>query len=280
MRKRASRWGALFACVALGIGPLWAATPGCPPAHYDETVSVRQVHDGDTVRLVDGRSLRLIGLDTPELGRDGHLAQPYAKVARKVLRDLLRPDARLRLSYAVERHDRYGRLLAHAYLMDGREVAVVLLRRGLATVLVVPPNLARIACYSAAETVARDAGRGIWSLPAYRPVPAAWLGRHDTGFHLLTGRVRRVVRRGQGWWLIMAGIVVIHIRDADLANFTRFDPRTLTGREVAARGWLHYHSRRYGYGRTTSGLAAERQRGGRARLSLRVRHPGALFPLD
>ncbi len=280
MRKRASRWGAFFAIVVASIGPLWAATPGCQVRRYDETVGVRQVHDGDTVWLADGRRLRIIGLDTPELGRDGLPAQPYAKMARKVLRSLLRPDARLRLRYDVERRDRYGRLLAHAYLMDGRDVAAVLLRRGLATVLVVPPNLVQVPCYSTAETVARDAGQGIWSLPAYRSVPVARLGRRDTGFHLLTGRVRRVVRRGQGWWLIMAGIVVIHIRDADLANFTHFDPRTLVGREVAARGWLHYHSRWYGRGRTPPGLAAERRLGRHGVLSLRVRHPSALFPLD
>lgn len=285
MTKRASRWDALFAWGRILLGRLAvclagftlgglptavsAAVPAarCQVSHYDATARVRHVHDGDTLTLDDGRRVRIIGLDTPELGRDGRPPQAYAVAARDALRALLRHDARVHLRYGTDRRDHYGRTLAHVYLMDGRDVAAVLLRAGLATALVIPPNLSGVACYQAAESAARTQGRGLWSLAAYQSVPAARLGRHDTGFHLIHGRVLRVKRARHGWWLILPGLLVIHLRDEDMGNFPGFAPRTLVGQEVAARGWLHYHRH-------------WRNAGGGARLSLRVRHPAALFLLQ
>lgn len=271
----------MLAVLLAGLPAAQATEPACQASRYNETVVVRHVHDGDTVWLRDGRRLRLIGLDTPELGRDGRPPQAYAEAARDSLRALLRDDRRLRLVYDAQRRDRYGRLLARAYLMDGRDVAAVLLRQGLATTLVVPPNLAGVDCHAAAEQVARLARRGIWSLPAYQVMPAARLGAGDTGFHLLRGRVLAVERDRHGWWLVLPGQVLVHIRDEDLVYFNGLDPRTLRGREVVARGWLHYHKHWHMHRHATRDEAVShpaRQDGGR--LSLRVRHPAALSVME
>lgn len=52
-------------------------------------MQVRQVVDGDTLRLVDGRSVRLIGINTPEVGRKGRSSEPYAEAARRRLQALV-----------------------------------------------------------------------------------------------------------------------------------------------------------------------------------------------
>ena len=58
--------GIAFAAHASG-----AATDDCRVPTSAPAVVVKQVIDGDTVRLADGRSLRLFGVNTPELGRRG-----------------------------------------------------------------------------------------------------------------------------------------------------------------------------------------------------------------
>ena len=52
-------------------------------------VKVRQVIDGDTLILADETRLRLIGLDAPELGREGRPDKPWARTARQRLASLV-----------------------------------------------------------------------------------------------------------------------------------------------------------------------------------------------
>ena len=59
-----------------------AAAPPCAPDRIDARVSVTHVVDGDTVKLADGRTLRFIGVDTPEIGHEGRPSQPFAAEAR------------------------------------------------------------------------------------------------------------------------------------------------------------------------------------------------------
>ena len=68
---------------------LSSSTYACPPDHIDARDRVAEVYDGDTVRLIDGRSVRLIGLDSPEIGHDGEASQSFAQRAANALRNLL-----------------------------------------------------------------------------------------------------------------------------------------------------------------------------------------------
>ena len=72
--KKASLWGAFFVSGLTGAPAALAAA--CPLLPGGQEVVVRRVVDGDTLRLVDGRSVRLIGVNAPELGKSGGTAQP------------------------------------------------------------------------------------------------------------------------------------------------------------------------------------------------------------
>ena len=160
--KRA-RLGCALLCLCLP--PLAAASDDCIPERFDETVIVDHVYDGDTVRLTDGRRLRLIGLDTPEIFHDGRKAEPFAKAARSALVALLAQSGhQLHLAYDRERIDKYGRTLAHAYIVNGQplSVGIELLVKGYAKTLFVPPNDRFAGCYRAAESRAREARAGLW----------------------------------------------------------------------------------------------------------------------
>ena len=67
-----------FFLLCLLFLPVLVSAQNCPSSHYDESVTIKHVHDGDTVKLVDGRKIRLIGINAPEVAKDGQAAEAYA----------------------------------------------------------------------------------------------------------------------------------------------------------------------------------------------------------
>ena len=84
--KKASLVGAFF---VLTCSQHPAAASSCLPPGTVELVQIRYVHDGDTLVLADNRKVRLIGINTPELGHNGQPAQALSIDARDRLRQLL-----------------------------------------------------------------------------------------------------------------------------------------------------------------------------------------------
>ena len=246
--KRASPWGALFVacwfCVALNS----AVAQNCAVQQVDETAIVGRVVDGDTLHLQDGRSVRLIGINSPELGYEGRPAEPFAEQARDAFRAMVKPKDKVGLVYGQEKHDRYRRLLAHVYLSDGKSVEARLLAAGLAAQIVVPPNVGQLDCYHAAEQRARQAGKGVWS-GIYRPIPIEKLAPGTKGFHRVIGRITRVGYSKNSVWLNFAGpasvdfreLVAVRIARKDLPNFTNWQPQSLQGKTVIVRGWVYQY---------------------------------------
>lgn len=108
------------------------------------------VLDGDTLRLPDGRRVRLRSVDTPELGR------PCAAEARAFTAERI-AGGTLRLVPDEPKHDRYGRLLADV-LVDGESLSEALLAAGLATVYDDDsPRLVRLQAEAVAERVGMHA---------------------------------------------------------------------------------------------------------------------------
>lgn len=247
--------------LALLLAPAGAAADvaPCPADRRDEQVVSAQVFDGDTLALADGRRVRLLGINTPELSHDAGPSEPYAEEARALLARLAGPGTPLYLRLDSQRFDRYGRLLAHVFSDDGDNLQALLLGAGYATTLVVPPNEWALRCYAAVEEQARAEGAGIWSLERYTPIPAERLTDSARGFRLVTGRVQRIGESRGNLWLNLSPGMAVRIPKADLRYFGSLDPRALAGRQLEVRGWLH------------------RRRG---ELRITVRHPAALRVLD
>jgi micrococcal nuclease len=124
---------------------------------------VERVVDGDTVVLAGGERVRYIGVDTPESVKPGTPVECYAKAASRANERLVEGE-RVRLRYDAERRDRYGRLLAYVYrASDDLFVNAELIRRGYATTLSIPPNVAHADDFRRLARAARRAGRGLWS---------------------------------------------------------------------------------------------------------------------
>lgn len=103
--------------------------------------AVSRVIDGDTfVCTAHGESykVRLIGCDTPEL------PTPEGIEAKEYVEEIMPVGTIVRLELDVGTYDRYQRILAYVYLPSGDMLNEVLLREGVAALMTVPPNVAKL----------------------------------------------------------------------------------------------------------------------------------------
>jgi len=93
-----------------------------------ETYTVKYVIDGDTLELSNGETVRLIGIDTPEVyssdkldrdskrtGKDIETIIAMGKEASDFVRGLVE-GKEVKLEFDVQKRDKYGRLLAYVYV--------------------------------------------------------------------------------------------------------------------------------------------------------------------
>jgi endonuclease YncB( thermonuclease family) len=177
----------------------------CPAAAAGERVRVEYVYDGDTIKLDDGRRLRFIGINTPEL------------------------------------NDKHTRLLANAarsalqHLLDSGD-QTLLLQQGFATALVVPPNTWGAHCYQRIENEARIDRKGLWGHSDYQPQAADKLPLSTRGFRIVQGRVNGIRDSRYTLWIDIDGPLVLQISKQDLGNFDSLE--SLIGKQIEARGWI------------------------------------------
>ena len=237
--KKASLVGAFFV-FSVCVDSAWAL---CPSPGALPSIKVQRVVDGDTLRLVDGRSVRLIGLNTPEMAGKGRTAEAIADTARKRLQALVAASGeRVALQVGRQGKDHYGRTLAHAYDTRGRNLEAQLLSEGLGYFVAVAPNLDLVACHQAAERSARHSRLGLWRHSPVQGVKQL----SSAGFALIRGRVERVERNAGGLWLEMGDSLVLHVARRALGNFDLPAVQALEGRTVEARGWLIDRAKRGG----------------------------------
>jgi endonuclease YncB( thermonuclease family) len=239
LMKKASLAGAFF------VSAIWlsGAQAFCPAPGGLTPVAVQRVVDGDTLRLSDGRNVRMIGLNTPELGKKGRSDEPFAVAARKRLEALVAAsDGQVGLLPGKESKDRYGRTLAHVYGATGTNLEAQMLAEGLGFLVAVAPNVDLVDCQQAAERSARKAGLGLW-----RQSPVLKAEQISTsGFAVLSGRVSSVRRNRGGVWIELQDSVVLRVAPNLLGRFDVNSLESLKGKQVEARGWVLDRSRKGG----------------------------------
>lgn len=237
--KKASLVGAFF------LAAIWQlpAQAFCPAPSGLQSVGVRNVVDGDTLRLDDGRSVRLIGINAPEIGRKGRRSEAFAETARRRLESLVRQSGgRVGLLPGVEPRDKYGRTLAHVYGRTGDNFEAVLLSEGLGYRVAVAPNVRLRDCQQQAEQAARQARAGLWR---HSPVIAA-ARLERSGFTVVGGTVGRIERNRGGIWIEVDNALVVQVPARLQRNFPASFTSGLEGRRIEVRGWVLDRSRKGG----------------------------------
>ena len=124
------------------------------------TAAVAVVTDGDTLRLVDGRRVRLIQIDSPEVGT----GECYSRAARTALSRLTPVGSQVVLEAdpTLDKVDRYGRLLRYVY-RNGVNANIQMVRVGAAAPYFYRGERGRYAGrLMAAALSARATRRGLW----------------------------------------------------------------------------------------------------------------------
>lgn len=149
-------------------------------------VRVARVVDGDTIDLADGRTVRLVQIDTPEVYGG---AECGGRAASDAMHALVPAGARVRLvrDPVTDDRDRYGRLLRYVYV-GSRNVNVLMVARGHATPYFYDGERGRFAAQLMRGTRAAQArDLGIWGacpnavLDAYRGVSTGPASSSGTG---------------------------------------------------------------------------------------------------
>ncbi|MDY0831705.1 thermonuclease family protein [Pseudomonas sp. SED1] len=237
--KKAPLVGAFFVS-AIWLAPAQAEV-FCPAPGNVATFDVQRVVDGDTVRLKDGRSVRMIGVNAPETGKKGRTDEPFAVAARERLQSLVDANGgRVGVVPGQESKDRYGRTLAHLYGANGANLEAQLLAEGLGFQVAVAPNVELVACQQAAERSARQARLGVWRQSSV--VDAAKIRR--SGFAVVSGQVSKIERNRGGLWIELRGSLVLRIAPNLMATFDSTLLKGLQGQSIEARGWVQGRSRR------------------------------------
>ena len=152
---------ALAACVAGSL----AACGGSPCGESEAKVT--RVIDGDTIELENGVRVRYLLVDTPEVSGG---TECYGDNAKQMNSDLVLGKTVL-LHYDVQCTDNFGRTLAYV-TVDGQEVNTLLVQRGYACVLYIPPDgESRVEEFRNLQLDAKNARRGLWG--ACNPLPPA-----------------------------------------------------------------------------------------------------------
>jgi micrococcal nuclease len=149
----------MMICAATAGGFLLGRGSAGSRSGYEE-VTVRRVVDGDTIELADGRRVRYIGIDTPEMvGADGE-PECYGPEAEARNRELVEGET-VELGRGIENRDRFGRLLRYVFI-DGVFVNAQLVAEGYAYASGIGPERRFRQVFTQLEQYSRLRKRGLW----------------------------------------------------------------------------------------------------------------------
>ena len=144
-----------------------------------EKVLVTEVIDGDTIKVEGSRTVRFIGIDTPETKDPRKSVQCFGKEASNKAKELME-GKKVILQKDVTETDIYKRLLRYVFLpldpdsigpdkigigVDDSSLLFVndyMIREGFARALTYPPDVKYTEQFLEAQRQAKAEGRGLW----------------------------------------------------------------------------------------------------------------------
>ncbi len=214
---------------------------------------VDHVYDGDTIILENGKHIRLLGINTPEIESRVRSEEPGGTAAKKWLQSKLH-NKQVYLEFDQVKRDKYNRLLAHIFLPNGEHVNLSLLQNGLAAVSIIPPNGRYSDKLIQAQQQAEQSKSGIWSMPEYQTHPITQIASHTKGWQRFTGIPVAIKKSRKYTRLLFNGKTDIRIANSNINLFP--DLATYVGKKLEIRGWVSRNKDFY---------------------SLQIQHPSALI---
>ena len=133
-----------------------------------ERAKIKRVVDGDTVELQNGKKVRYLEIDTPELHHPTKPVQCFAKEAMEENKKLVE-GKEVYLLKGITNTDRYQRLLRYIYLPNPKDashealfVNRYLVEEGFAYSYKYPPDIKYNLLFLQLEKKARENHKGLW----------------------------------------------------------------------------------------------------------------------
>ncbi len=232
----------------LSLGLAQASTSGnlCIPYTASEKVTLAYINDGDTLTLKDGRLIRLIGVNAPEIDHQyPSLSQRYSLEARAFVASKLKAGDELALMFGPTKLDPYGRTLAYVFTPDGLLLQQELLQQGFAMARVYQEH-PFWECFAKLEQQARTQSTGLWVFDDYAPKAVSAIGQQDLNqYRLVRGVVTDFERKGQYLWLILDNNFYVGIPQAGSGNFSNLLALNSLKRAVILRGKLYFSYKKW-----------------------------------
>ena len=205
--------------------------------------TVKKVLDGDTIILDENTHIRLLGINTPEVGGRFKSTEAGGERAKQWLKQQLQGQ-RVRLETDVEKQDRYKRTLAHIFTETGLHMNLELVRNGLATASIYPPNLNYSNALIAAEQLAERHQLGIWQEAAYSVKTVTSIDESVlSGWQRICGTPKSIHTSSRYAYLDFNNDFSIRIARDNLSLFP--DLKTYLGHQVEVRGWINQQQSGY-----------------------------------
>ncbi|MCK5479124.1 MAG: thermonuclease family protein [Methylococcales bacterium] len=204
---------------------------------------IKKVYDGDTILLDNGKKVRFLGINTPEVEGRNKSAQRGGEEAKTWLLDKLKNN-KIRLEHDVEKQDKYSRLLAHVFTEDKEHINLELVKKGLASVTIHPPNLKYTDALLAAQQQAEQIRLGIWSYKEYKPRQVSQIKNvRFKGWQRVMGRIKNLRHTRKYSYLNFSDTFALKIERKSSELFAKLE--SYVGKKVEARGWINKNKNRY-----------------------------------
>lgn len=245
---------AFFACFSGLYFSAGDAGANCTGEDGGQSV-VTSITGGETLILEDGRAIRLIGVLGPRRARQGPASE--ARLAMERALSDLALGKKVSLQFGDRKRDRYGRVLAHVFLVNSPDSSIwlqgKLVEDGLARVISFRDNRLCIKELLDLEDRARRDRRGFWESGFFAVRPAIaedLLLRLAQSYEIVEGRIAKVaaikgrtyLNFGHDWKRDFTAF--IPSKTGPLFEPSEDDQRhhielaELAGKQVRVRGWL------------------------------------------
>lgn len=135
-------------------------------SHQNKFYEVKEVIDGDTIKILyEGEltSLRLIGVDAPEINHPEIGKECFGNASSQFLRSYLKNKTiYLEFDPTQQKYDKYSRLLAYIFLKNGTNVNKQLIRKGYAKEYTYDNKYKFRQEFLSAQRYAKKNNKGLW----------------------------------------------------------------------------------------------------------------------
>ncbi len=214
---------------------------------------VADVIDPMTVRLDDGRTIHLTGLDYPDL--DHHEPGPLSVTAQHILEDFLKGKKVIIYQTPSAKEGRINRMnhkIAHIVRKNDKVwTQGLIIKLGLARVRTTPYNAQMAQQMLHLEDLARGKKSGLWEMEKYKVLAPDQAQNYIDSYQIIEGKVisasmkknRLYLNFGRNW----KDDFTVSVSSSDLRRFARkgLEPNRWSGKKIRVRGWLESYNGAY-----------------------------------